>query len=316
MANEITQRNLSNPTEDLRLAKMISQEIRLLLTDSTNLRNTPFVDFVGSINGLGSDTIRVRKAGLDGFDQFSAFSGATEIGAVANTALTDAFVDVVCKRNSLAYAISDMASMTGLNAGDIDPFRIAESIAASYEALFANITGAAVAGFTNSRGSTGQDLSLTVFLAAIQDLEAASSGKGAPGPYVALLHPKQWADLQDDILAQTTGILQFVAASYEAISAKGSHYKGNFMGVEIYTSSYITDDSTDHSGAIFAPGALGYATGMPAGLPGAAESMEMGEVMIEMDREADKALTRIVGHAYLGMSIIDDDRGVVLLSAV
>lgn len=312
----ITQYGLSTPNEDLRMQKMISQEIRLLLTDSTNLRNTPFVDFVGSINGMGSDTIRVRKAGLDGFDAFTAFTGTTEANAVTPSNLTDAHVDVVCKRNSLAYEISDLASMTGLNAGDIDPFRIAESIANSYEALFAEITGAAVAGFTTVRGTTGADLTLDILLLAIQDLEAASSGKGAPGPYVAVLHPKQWANLQDDILAQTTGILQFVAASYEAISAKGSHYKGNFMGVEIYTSSYVTNDGTDHSGAIFAVGALGYATGMPSGLPGAAESMEMGEVMVEMDRDATKALTKVVGHAYVGMSIIDNDRGVTLLSAI
>ena len=312
----ITQRNLSNPTEDLRLSKMISQEIRLLLTDSTNLRNTPFVDFVGSINGLGSDTIRVRKAGLDGFDDFSAFSGATEASTVADSPLVDDYVDVVCKRNSLAYSISDMASMTGIGSGDIDPFRIADSIANSYDALFADLTGATVAGFTTSKGTTNTDLTLAAFLAAIQELEKASSGKGAPGPYVALLHPKQWADLQDDILAQNTGILQFVAASYDAISAKGSHYKGNFMGVEIYTSSYITNDATDHQGAIFGAGALGFATGMPAGLPGAAEVMDRGDVMIEMDREADKALTRIVGHAYLGMSIVDDNRGCLLISKI
>ena len=312
----ITQYNMSTPNEDLRLQKMISQEIRLLLTDSTNLRNTPFVDFVGSINGMGSDTIRVRKAGLDGYDDFTAFSGTTEANGVGDSPLVDAHVDVVCKRNSLAYAISDLASMTGLNSGDIDPFRIAESIANSYEALFADLTGATVAGFTTVKGTTANDLSVDVFLEAINALEAAASGVGAPGPYVAVLHPKQWADLQDDILGLSTGILQFVQASYEAISAKGSHYKGNFMGVEIYTSSYITDDGTDHTGAIFAPGAIGYATGMPAGLPGAAESMEMGEVMIEMDREADKALTRIVGHAYLGMSIIDQDRGVTLISAI
>jgi hypothetical protein len=35
-----------------------------------------------------------------------------------------------------------------------------------------------------------------------------------------------------------------------------------------------------------------------------------------MDRDATKALTKVVGHAYLGMSIIDDDRGVTLISAV
>ena len=311
----ITQYGLSVPTEDLRMTKMISQEIRLLLTDSTNLRNTPFVDFVGSINGMGSDTIRVRKAGLDGFDAFTAFTGATEANGVTPSGLTDGFVDVVCKRNSLAYEITDLASMTGLNSGDIDPFRIAESIATSYEALFANITGAAVAGFTSIKGATGTALTIAVFLTAIQELEKAASGKGAPGPYVTVLHPKQWADLQDDILAQTSGILQFVAASYEAVSAKGSHYKGNFMGVEVYTSSYITNDATDHAGAIFAVGALGFATGMPSPV-GAAEAMAMGEVSIEMDRDSLKALTKVVGHAYLGMSIIDDDRGVTLISVI
>jgi hypothetical protein len=44
--------------------------------------------------------------------------------------------------------------------------------------------------------------------------------------------------------------------------------------------------------------------------------MEMGEVLIEMDRDATKAITRVVGHAYLGMSIIDDDRGVLLQAGV
>lgn len=204
---------------DLRLAQMISQEIRLLLTDSTNLRNTPFMDFVGSINGMGSDTIRVRKAGLDGYDGFTAFTGATEGNAVSDTALTDGHVDVVVKRQALAYSITDMAGMTGLGGGDVDPFRIAESIARSYDALFANLTGAAVAGFTVVKGTTATALDVDKFLDAIQALEAAASNKGAPGPYVAVLHPKQFADLQDDILSLSNGILQFIPASYEAISA-------------------------------------------------------------------------------------------------
>jgi len=304
--------------QDLRLTKMISQEIRVLLTDSTNLRNTPFLDFVGSINGQGSDTIRVRKAGLDGYDGFTAFTGGTEADAIGDTALTDGGVDVVVKRQALAYSISDLGAMTELNGASngIDPFRIADSIANSYDNLFADLTGATVAGFTNTAGSTTGSQTVGHLLDAIQALEAAASNKGAPGPYVALLHPKQWADIQDDIIGLSNGIMQFIPASYEAISAKGSHYKGQFMGVEIYTSSHITNDGTSHNGAVFAPGALGYATGMPAALPGAAESMEMGEVLIEMDRDATKAITRVVGHAYLGMSIIDDDRGVLLQAGV
>lgn len=312
----ITFNNLSSPNEDLRLAKMISQEIRLLLTDSTNLRNTPYMDFVGSINGMGSDTIRVRKAGLDGFDDFNAFTGATEANANSDQALTDAHVDIVVKRQSLQYSITDLASMTGLGGSDIDPFRIAESISKSYDRLFAKLTGATVGGFTTSAGASGAVLTAARFLDGIQNLEAAATNKGAPGPYVAVLHPKQWADVQDDLITITAGSLAYVPATYEAISAKGSHYKGRWMGVDIYTSSHITNDGTDHQGAIFAVGALGYATGMPSSLPGAAQSMEMGEVYIEMDRDASKALTRVVGHCYLGMSILDLDKGSLLISTI
>lgn len=298
---------------DLRLAQMISAEIRLLLKDATNLRNTPFVDFCGSINGQGSDTIRVRKAFLDGEAGFSAFTGGTEDGAVSDTALVDGHVDIVCKRNSLAYSITDLASMTGMGQ-DIDPFRIAEHISKSYDALFAKLTAAVFGGFTAQVGAASA-LTVSVFLDAVQALEAAGSGKGAPGPYVAVLHPKQFAELQDSIRAEANSALAYAPASYEALSAKGSHYKGSFMGVEIYTSSYVTDNAVNFSGAMFAPGAIGYASGMPM-MVGAVEAMEMGEVAVEMDRDATKALTRIVGHAYLGMAIIDDERGVEIFTLV
>lgn len=298
---------------DLRLAQMISAEIRLLLKDATNLRNTPFVDFCGSINGQGSDTIRVRKAFLDGEAGFSAFTGGTEDGAVSDTALVDGHVDIVCKRNSLAYSITDLASMTGMGQ-DIDPFRIAEHISKSYDALFAKLTAAVFGGFTAQVGAASA-LTVSVFLDAVQTLEAAGSGKGAPGPYVAVLHPQQFAELQDSIRAEANSALAYAPASYEALSAKGSHYKGSFMGVEIYTSSYVTDNAVNFSGAMFAPGAIGYASGMPM-MVGAVEAMEMGEVAVEMDRDATKALTRIVGHAYLGMAIIDDERGVEIFTLV
>lgn len=303
--------------QDLRLDKIISQEIRILLKDSTNLRNTPFMDYCGSINGSGSDTIRVRKAGLDNGD-FSAYTGLTEDTAVGDSNLTDGGVDIIVKRQALAYALSDLGGMTELSGAvnGIDPFRIAESISNSYDKLFADLTGATIASFTTVKGQSGVANTVGHFIDAVQALEAAASNVGAPGPYVALLHPKQWADIQDNILAQSTGILQFVPASYEALSAKGSHYKGSFLGVDIYTSSHVTNDGTDHIGAFFAPGAIGYCNGMPAALPGAVQTMDMGEVLIEMDRVPNQALTRIVGHAYLGMSIIDDDRGVAFKGAV
>jgi len=301
---------------DLRLQQMISQEIKLLITDARNLRNTPFLDFVGSINGMGSDTIRVRKAGLDGYDSFQAFTGTggtyNEDSAVTETSLTDGHADIVVKRQALMYKITDLANMTGMGA-DVDPFRIAESIAKSYELLFAELTASTVAGFTASVSNAGA-LTIDDFIEAYQTLELAASGKGAPGPYVALLHPEQWQDLQADIRSENNNALAFAPASYEAMSAKGPGFKGSYLGVDIYTSSHVQTATGLHVGGMWAPGAIGFATGKPAALAGAAQSMDMGDVLIEMERDASRALTSIVGHCYLGMGVVDADRGVKLSS--
>mgnify|MGYP003636924450 FL=1 len=301
---------------DLRLTSMISQEIRLLLADSSSLRNTLYMDFVGSINGMGSDTIKVRKAGLDGYDasQWSSFTGATETGAVADTNLTDSSADVVVKRRALAYSISDMASMSGMGGSDLDPARIATSIALSYDGMFADLCADAFAVFPTAEiTSTGNSLSADAFINSYQLLQNVS-GKSVPGPYVAVLHPKGWGELQDSIRTET-GVMAFTPATYEAISAKGDSYKGNYLGVDIYTSSYVTNNGVDNLQGMWAPGALGYATGAPQ-INGAGLSQQMDQVTIEFDRDATKALTRIVGHAYLGISIISGERGVMIKSQV
>lgn len=299
---------------DLRMANMISQELKLLLTDSTSLRNTPFMDFVGSINGMGSDTIRVRKAGLDGYDadQWSTFSGAPEPDAVTETALTDSSADVTVKRRALMYQLTDLANMTGLAGSDLDPARIALSISRSYDGMVADLTADAYAAFSTAVTATST-LTVSDFVDAYQSLQNVS-GKSVPGPYVAVLHPKAWNELQDGIRAET-GILSFVPASYDATSAKGDAYKGNFLGVEIYVSSYVTNDGSDHKSAMWAPGAIGFATGVP-NIIGANQVMQMDQVTIEIERVAANALSRIVGHAYFGVSIIDDSRGVLLKSDV
>ena len=312
MANEITNNGLKT---DLRMNNMISQEIRLLLADSVSLRNTPFMTFVGSINGQGSDTIKVRQAALDGYnaDQWATFSGSPEADAVTNTALTDASADVVVKRRSLAYGISDLAAMTELaGAGGLDPFRIAESIARSYDGMVADLTADAYAGFSDVVTATA-DLTVDDFTDAYGKLQN-KSGKTVPGPYVCVLHPKSWGHLQDSIRAET-GAIKFNPATYEAISAKGDAYKGSFLGVEIYVSSYVTNDGSDQLQAMWAPGAIGFATGAPQ-IVGGSLVMQMDQVAIEMNRQSANATTQVIGHAYFGVSIIDQDRGVLLKSNV
>lgn len=298
---------------DLRLAQMISQEIRLLLRDVNNLRNTPYIDFVGSINGMGSDTIRVRKAGLDGRDAFSAM--AAEDDAATNTALTDGHVDLAVVRAALRYQITDLANLTEFaTPNGIDIFRIAQSMSGSYEAYFASLTADAIDDFTANAGATGSLFTVDTMLDGIFTLEKADSNRGVIGPFAAILHPKQLTELQDDLRNESNSIFAYSPATLDAISAKGPGYVGRFLNVDMYTSSYVnTDGSGDLNGAIFGIGALGYATGTPSDIP-SSDLMQMGDIVVEMERDAATASTIVMGHAYLGLGILDDVRGCELIS--
>lgn len=306
----------SNMENILRLSAMISQEINLLLKDNANLRNTPLLSYQGSINGLGTDTVRVRLAGLDGYDSMAAASSEISDEAANTTALTINSADLVAARQYIIYEMSDLASMTGFGGADIDPFRIAQSIAGSYEARFAELTGEAAAAFTTTAGSNTTTLSVDDFFDAIFALEQADSGSGAPGPYACVLDPKALTELQDSLRNETGNAISRMQSSMSMLEAKGENFAGNLFGVDVYRSKYVKENaSSGFDNYMISPMALGYVDGIPAGVQGSADLMSMGKVVVEFDRRPMSASTFIVGHAYLGLGIIEDARGVKLLSA-
>jgi hypothetical protein len=306
----------SNMENILRLSAMISQEINLLLKDNANLRNTPLLSYQGSINGLGSDTVRVRLAGLDGYDSMAAASSEISDEASNTTALTINSADLVAARQYIIYEMSDLASMTGFGGADIDPFRIAQSIAGSYEARFAELTGEAAAAFTTTAGANTTTLSVDDFFDAIFALEQADSGSGAPGPYACVLDPKALTELQDSLRNETGNAISRMQSSMSMLEVKGDNFAGNLFGVDVYRSKYVKENaSSGYDNYMISPMALGYVDGIPAGVQGSADLMSMGKVVVEFDRRPMSASTFIVGHAYLGLGIIEDARGVKLLSA-
>ena len=306
----------SNMENILRLSAMISQEINLLLKDNANLRNTPLLSYQGSINGLGTDTVRVRLAGLDGFDSMAAATSEISDEAANKTALTINSADLVAARQYIIYEMSDLASMTGFGGADIDPFRIAQSIAGSYESRFAELTGEAASSFTTTAGANTTTLSVDDFFDAIFALEQAASGAGAPGPYACVLDPKALTELQDSLRNETGNAISRMQSSMDMLQAKGENFAGNLFGVDVYRSKHVKENgSNGFDNYMISPMALGYVDGIPAGVQGSADLMSMGKVVVEFDRRPMSASTFIVGHAYLGLGIIEDDRGVKLLSA-
>ena len=310
----------SNMENILRLSAVISQEINLLLKDNSNLRNTPLLSYQGSINGTGSDTVRVRLAGLDGFDSMSAAASEISDESANKTALTINSADLIAARQYIIYEMSDLASMTGFGGSDIDPFRIAQSIAGSYETRFAALTGAAAASFTATAGANTTTLSVDDFFDAIFKLEQAGFGTGsaggAPGPYACVLAPKALTELQDSLRNETGNAISRMQSSMDMLQAKGENFKGNLFGVDVYSSALGVNQnaSSGFDNYMISPMALGYVDGIPTGIQGSADLMSMGKVVCEFDRRPMSASTFIVGHGYIGLGIIQDDRGVKLLS--
>ena len=306
----------SNMENILRLSAMISQEINLLLKDNTNLRNTPLLSYQGSINGTGSDTVRVRLAGLDGYDSMAAADTEIHDHSADTTALTINSADLVAARQYIIYQMSDLASMSGFGGSDVDPFRIAQSIAGSYETRFAELTGEAAALFGTTKGANTTTLSVDDFFDAIFELEQAASGAGAPGPYACVLAPKALTELQDSLRNETGNAVSRMQSSMDMLQAKGENFAGNLFGVDVYRSAHVKENaSSGFDNYMISPMALGFVDGIPSGVQGSADLMSMGKVVVEFDRRPMSASTFIVGHAYLGIGIIEDARGVKLLSA-
>jgi hypothetical protein len=296
---------------DIRMTSMVSAEINLLLKDTANLRNTGLIQYAGSVNSLGTDTIKVRKIGLMGRDSFES---RTEVQAATETDITDGFANLTVARFSLMYNISDLLNMTATNARyEPDPFALAASMAGSYDKLFAELTANAAAGVATGTSTTGTTMSVSTLFEGIYDLERADSEIGAPGPFYACLHPKSLTELQASLRAEQNNIISQMMATEAMIAAKGLGYAGKIFGVDIYRSSHIETDGTDYENFIADAGALAYADGVPQIL-GAAETMEMDKVVVELERTGASALTSVIGHAYLTVGVVDSNRITRLLA--
>ena len=288
---------------DLRLANILSQEIALLIADRTSIRTTGALQYFGSVNNQGSDTVNVRLAGLDGYDAMAVT--AAEDTDVAVTSLTDSSASIAVARYSLRRDLGDLAECTGQGGGDITVQRLAASAVGESEKCFMGLVATAIATFGTDVGSSGVDASVDDFFSGISTLEIANNS----GPYYMLIHPRQLADLQTSVRAEA-GALQFMSATQEMLNAKGAGYAGSFLGVDVYTSSQVTSAGGNKHGAMWAQGALGWADANPVIGFGDTVRPAGAPVVVEIQRDASRAVTEIVNHSYFGVSLVQDTMGV------
>jgi hypothetical protein len=290
----------------IRMDLMIENEVRALLYDGASIRNSGALLFAGDIAGMGSDTISMRYASLDGYTAMADVSDGNEITA---SSLTYATEDIGVGRIGLRYDLTDLAAMTKLG-NDIDVFRLAESMAGAFESKFMSIVCALFSSFSDSVGAAGVDMSVDDFMDAIFKLEIANN----PSQLFAVLHPRQIADLQASIRNETANAIAFNPAQHDLISVVGQGLVGDFLGVQIHKSDKVAENAGNKEGAMFSAGAIGYALGTP--LPLAAPGGEIRPagtpVLVELERDSAFSLTKVVGSGYCGAAIIEDARGILI----
>jgi hypothetical protein len=291
-----------------RVAAVLAQEIVLKLADRASLHNHPSLINFGNMAGRGSAALQVPIVGLDGSDLLSS---AADGAVVANTTLTSTAATLTIGRFALRYDFTDLAGLTdsiGLNAQ-----RLAESMVGSTVMAFQNALCDVTDGFTTTAGVSGTDMSVDDFYSAQFALTLAS----VPGPYIAILHPRQLADFQSSLRAEY-GATQFVMATQDMLNIKGQGFAGMFNGVDIFVSSKVptANAGADRAGAMFGRGAVGYVEGSPFPIVGAGGVVTPAgtPVVVEFDRIVGGGTTSILASYYVGIGKLQDSMGVSLIT--
>ena len=291
MADEILVSGLG----DLTVAEILAQEVGLLLADRASFRNGAYLQDVGDVSRSGSTTRKKGYAGLDGFNEMAAVAEGV---AVANTPLSDGSKTVTVARQALQYSESDLADMI-LPDGSVNVERLAVSMVMSAEMRFTSMVCAVIDGFSQTAGTSGTALTFAKFQQGIFQIERA------PAPtadLVSVLAPKGVTDLQSDLFG-VVGVAQYMPATAEMVTAKGQGLQGRLLGVDIFKSSKVVTDVGDRKGAIWHQGAVLYAEGTPKAIKSATFQIPAGtKLLIEFQRDASAALTKIVGNFYAGVA--------------
>lgn len=304
MANEVFYSGIG----DARLAEVLSAELQLVLADRFSLWGSPALHYAGDAAMRGSTVIKVPILSLNGVDRMSAIA---ENASTSNTALTLTSATVTIARQALQRQVSDLSNLTDSVGLNVEAF-IGDMVGAAamrFQEMLVNVTD----DFTATVGTTTADMTVDDWFSADFTLTQAS----VPAQRLAILYPTQVTDLQNSMRAEA-GAFQFRSDSQSFLESKGQGPQGMFLGTPILSSSLVptANAGADSAGALFGFGAVTYADGTPAAIRGAADIVyPAGQKMfVELERDAGGALTKVVGNYYVGVSILEDSRGVSIIT--
>ena len=224
-----------------------------------------------------------------------AFAAVAEGADVAaNSAYTTSKFSMTLARKARRYQWSDLIGMDG---GKIQLPEVANKLV---QGISLTMTDALTALFPAVAGSVGS-ASLAMSVDAFYDACFALNSNAANGPYKMVLHPTQINEFRSGLRSES-GAVQWHESTFETLRSKGPGYQGEFQGVEVYSTSGVTNAGGAYIGAIMADGAFAYTFGDPRQISGAVGTDNIyfinEIILVEKLRHALSSSTTLVGNIW------------------
>lgn len=321
MANEVIVANQG----DLLATHVFSRRLEMLLHHRPFMRR--LCSFRGDTRASGSPTIKVGQMDDDDVGE----SVAENVAISGQTAIADDSFTLTPGRIAIKRKVSDLIQgidATGrLNASALALYNF-NAVMRGFDALVA----AAVAGLTGTAGNSGMPFTTDDWFTAQQTLVE----RLVEGLLAALLHPRQWTELQSDLRGEV-GPWQLNTEVQAAVAnSSGRSFKGTLNGIQIWTSPQVADANVgvDHDGAMMqipeestfnaatgkfeGDAAIAFAEGSPEPVtlvPGSRVMAPGGVVYSTITVDGDVANTDIVSNYFAAVAVADPDKGIKIRTA-
>ena len=296
-------------TTNLHIAASLNQFLHFNLADITDLRST--CSNKGTVNGSGS--VASKVSGVT-FGDAMAAANADETTAPTASSLVTTAATVTVARQVLRRDVTDLYSVAG---SAVSMQMLADNMSDAAKMRFTDMVCSLFTSLSQVAGASGATLTVDD----ISDGAAALRLEGNPGIINAVLNPKQFNEFLDDLRSEG-GSAQWNPATEEMLASSGNYgYKGTWRNIQFWSVDSVASDGTDYIGAMYTSECFAFMEGVPSEEVQAAATNsyisvtpEGSPIFVEFERKAAEGHTLIVGNYYVGVSELEDLRGVRIRS--
>ena len=300
---------------ELLQSSILRKEYGLLVGDRASLPMHPAIA-AGNI-GIGneSQTVVATLASI-GTDVAATIS---ETGAVVPTDHTLAQVSATVVRKSIGRSRSDIVKFYDQTGLLKDPAAMAfDAVSVRNNTILSMVASAAATGTVDVTPGSGVGLTWAKFMEAKQTMTQAGVDF-MDGELLAILHPKQWSNLESQIAVGTSLSAAVIEApeGFNIQLAKKIGYQGRYFGIDIFTTTRVptANAGADSRGALIAPGGIVWAEGLIEPDPdGFMDILDGGRLQIERQRDASRMTKAAYYNFLVGVSLGENARVVTITS--